>query len=159
MTDIFTRAERSRIMRLVKHCGNKSTELKLIHIFSTKRVTGWRRGYPLCGKPDFVFPKKRIAIFVDGCFWHGHDCRNTIPKDNAEFWQAKFKRTRKRDRTVTETLSEKGWNVIRIWECQLKTNNLPPELSLLEGLEHEEMAICESRTVSHKEQKSRRLDS
>ena len=129
MTDIFSSLERSRIMRLVKHRGNKSTELRLIQIFRINGLIGWRRGYPLFGKPDFVFPKKRLVVFVDGCFWHGHDCRNTKPKDNAAYWQAKFIRTKERDRSVSTTLQQKGWNVVRIWECELKMNELPPKLA------------------------------
>ena len=128
MTDIFSSMERSRIMRSVKHRGNKSTELRLIQIFRINGLIGWRRGYPLLGKPDFVFPKKRFVVFVDGCFWHGHECRNTKPKDNAEYWQAKFRRTKERDRSVTADLQQNGWNVVRIWECKLKKNELPPEL-------------------------------
>ncbi len=121
MTDTFTRMERSRIMRSVKQRGNKSTELRLIQVFRSNAITGWRRGYPLFGKPDFVFLKKRMAIFVDGCFWHGHDCRNTVPKDNAEYWGRKIQRNRERDRLVTKELSQKNWQVMRIWECELKS--------------------------------------
>lgn len=132
MTDIFTRAERSRIMRSVKQHGNKSTEIKLIHIFRKNSITGWRRGYPLFGKPDFVFPKKRLTIFVDGCFWHGHDCRNTVPKDNAEYWQKKIARNRARDQRVTSELIKKKWQVVRIWECEIQSGTHSSQKSLLD---------------------------
>lgn len=72
-------------MRQVKSKKNKSTELRLIEIFKENGITGWRRNYPVKGHPDFVFPKKKIAVFVDGCFWHGHDCRNTRPADHQEY--------------------------------------------------------------------------
>jgi DNA mismatch endonuclease (patch repair protein) len=120
MADTFTKEKRSDIMRLVKKDRNKSTELKLIHFFRQYKITGWRRNYILFGKPDFVFPKKSTAIFVDGCFWHGHNCRNTKPEDNKEYWTAKIKRNRKRDKNVTFYLKKEGWKIIRFWECDLK---------------------------------------
>lgn len=107
-------------MRQVKSKRNKSTELKLIKYFKNHQIKGWRRNYKIFGKPDFVFPKKKIAIFVDGCFWHGHDCRNTKPKDNKEYWVNKIKRNIQRDKQVTEYLENKSWKVLRIWECELK---------------------------------------
>lgn len=75
MADVFSKDKRSEIMKGVRSSGNKSTELKLIQYFSSNHITGWRRKYNVKGHPDFVFLDKRIAIFVDGCFWHGHDCR------------------------------------------------------------------------------------
>ena len=120
MTDVYSKDKRSEVMRAVKSRGNKSTELKLIEIFKEHKIVGWRRNYKLFGKPDFVFPKQRLAIFVDGCFWHGHDCRNTKPADNADYWRRKIERNKTRDETVSKRLSEKGWQVIRIWECQLR---------------------------------------
>ena len=131
MADVFSKSKRSEVMRAVKSRGNKSTELKLIEIFKTEKIVGWRRNYNLFGKPDFVFPKQRLAIFLDGCFWHGHDCRNTKPADNADYWRAKIERNKTRDKTVSENLAEKGWRVVRIWECQIKRNSLPSELNLL----------------------------
>ena len=120
MPDVFTKEKRSSIMRQVRSSRNKSTELKLISFFEINKVKGWRRNYQLFGKPDFVFPRNRIVIFLDGCFWHGHDCRNTKPKDNYEYWNNKIKRNQLRDKLVTETLSHKNWTVIRLWECCLK---------------------------------------
>ena len=116
-------------MRAVKSRGNKSTELKLIEIFKNHKVVGWRRNYKLFGKPDFVFPKQRLAIFVDGCFWHGHDCRNTKPADNADYWRQKIERNKTRDELVSKTLAEKGWRVLRIWECQVAKKALPLEFN------------------------------
>lgn len=120
-------------MRAVKSKGNKSTEIKLIELFRHHKITGWQRNYPLFGNPDFVFRKERIVVFVDGCFWHGHNCRNIHPKDNADYWQKKIVRNIERDRTVTTTLSNKKWRVIRIWECELRSG-VPEELELIKHL-------------------------
>ena len=120
MADTFSVEKRSEIMRKVKSNRNKSTELRLIQFFKENRICGWRRNFKLYGKPDFVFPKQRLAIFVDGCFWPGHNGRNTKPKDNADYWESKINRNKNRDVHVTETLTNKNWTVIRIWECELK---------------------------------------
>lgn len=111
-------------MRMVKSNGNKSTELKLISVFEEYHIKGWRRNYPVKGRPDFVFLNRRIAVFVDGCFWHGHDCRNTKPADNKEYWDKKRERNIRHDLEVTSTFESRGWTVIRIWECELKKKNI-----------------------------------
>ena len=123
MSDIFNKAKRSEIMKKVRSKNNKSTELKLIQIFKENNIHGWRRNYKVKGHPDFVFLDKKIAIFVDGCFWHGHDCRNTKPKDNQEYWDKKRERNMKHDKEITEYFENRGWTVIRIWECELKKDN------------------------------------
>ena len=120
MVDTFTREKRSEIMTSVKSSGNKSTELKLIKTFKLYGISGWRRKYGLFGNPDFVFPKKRIVLFADGCFWHGHDCRQLIPATNKNYWIEKILRNKKRDKLVTESLIEDGWDVLRLWECKIK---------------------------------------
>lgn len=122
--DIFTPEKRSSIMSEVHSKGNKSTELKLIRYFKENNIHGWKRGYKVKGHPDFVFLEKRIAIFVDGCFWHGHDCRNTRPVDHQEYWQKKRERNIKHDKEVTARFESRGWTVIRIWECELKKNTI-----------------------------------
>ncbi len=119
MADVFSREKRSEIMSRVRGKGNRATELRLISLFRRNRVTGWRRHYPLFGNPDFVFPKLRIAVFVDGEFWHGHPARCKIPKTNRAFWVEKIERNKKRDRLVNRTLREKGWVVVRIWQHEL----------------------------------------
>lgn len=110
-------------MSKVRSNNNKSTELALIKFFKENKITGWKRNYPVKGHPDFVFLDKKIAVFVDGCFWHGHDCRNTRPSDNAEYWQRKRERNIKHDKEVTAMFENRGWTVIRIWECELKKKN------------------------------------
>ena len=124
MADVYDKATRSAVMSKVRSKGNKSTELRLIEIFDERGIKGWRRNYPVKGHPDFVFFTKRIAVFVDGCFWHGHDCRNTRPKDNEDFWSEKRERNMARDKAVTETFERRSWMVLRIWECELKKKNL-----------------------------------
>jgi DNA mismatch endonuclease (patch repair protein) len=106
--DVFDKAKRSDIMRKVKSKNNKSTEQNLIHFFNENKITGWRRNYSVKGHPDFVFLKERIAVFVDGCFWHGHDCRNTKPSDNQEYWRRKRERNIRRDKEVTELFEKRG---------------------------------------------------
>ena len=73
--------------------------------------------------PDFVFLNRKLAVFVDGCFWHGHDCRNTRPDANAEYWNAKRERNIKHDAEITARFESRGWKVLRIWECELKRSN------------------------------------
>lgn len=123
MADVFNKDERSQIMSKVRSKGNKSTELKLIEIFKEYGITGWRRNYKVIGHPDFVFPEKKIAVFVDGCFWHGHDCRNTRPAQNKEYWEKKRQRNMSHDKEITERFEKRQWTVIRIWECELKKKN------------------------------------
>lgn len=103
-------------MSRVKGRGNAATELRLIKLFKQYGVIGWRRNFSTFGKPDFVFPRHRIVIFVDGEFWHGHPTRAKIPKTNRTFWKRKIEANKKRDRQVNRTLRAKGWAVIRIWQ-------------------------------------------
>jgi len=138
MADIFDKETRSAVMRKVRSKGNKSTELKLIEMFRENGITGWRRNYPVKGHPDFVFPKKKVAIFVDGCFWHGHDCRNTRPQENAKYWATKRERNIKHDQEVTAIFESRNWTVVRIWECELKTKNLPLLVEKLKDVVHAE---------------------
>ena len=120
-------------MRQVKSKKNKSTELRLIEIFKENGITGWRRNYPVKGHPDFVFPKKKIAVFVDGCFWHGHEgCHYFVwPKNNAEFWKKKIGSNIERDAKNHALLAKLGWNVIVVWECELKRSTAEETLNLL----------------------------
>ena len=120
MSDIFSKEKRSEVMRKVRSKGNRSTELKLIAFFKENGIIGWRRNYDVKGHPDFVFLEKRVAVFVDGCFWHGHDCRNTKPDNNKEYWQKKREANMKHDKEITALFELRGWTVVRIWECELK---------------------------------------
>ncbi len=123
MADVFPSDKRSEIMRRIKPSGNKTTELQMMAVFDDFNISGWRRHYNVKGHPDFVFLKKRVAVFVDGCFWHGHDCRNTTPASNKEYWAKKRQRNMDHDKAITELFENRGWTVIRIWECELKKKN------------------------------------
>jgi len=118
--DTFSSQKRSWIMAQVKSSGNKSTEMNLRAVLRANGITGWRRNYQLFGKPDFVFPGKHVAVFVDGCFWHGHPTKCRIPKTNKAYWELKIARNMERDRLVKLTLQKKGWKVVRIWEDSVK---------------------------------------
>ena len=107
-------------MRSIRGHSNKTTELRLIQIFRANGITGWRRGSKLPGKPDFVFPKLKTAVFGDGCFWHGCPRHGTKPKTRASFWLAKITGNKTRDRKVNRLLRAKGWKVIRVWEHELR---------------------------------------
>jgi len=119
--DTVSPIERSRIMARVKSKGNKSTESAVVALLREARLTGWRRHYPIEGKPDFVFPQKRIALFVDGCLWHGCPKHCRIPQTNRSYWINKISTNRKRDDRVRRQLRKKGWTVIRVWEHAINT--------------------------------------
>lgn len=134
MADVFSKEKRSEIMSKVRSKGNRSTELKLIEFFRTNHITGWRRNYRAVGHPDFVFMQNKIAIFVDGCFWHGHSCRNLSPQDNREYWMRKIEKNKVHDMEITKRFENRGWTVVRIWECELKKKNSDILRSKLETL-------------------------
>ncbi|NBV85163.1 MAG: DNA mismatch endonuclease Vsr, partial [Verrucomicrobia bacterium] len=112
MADVFSKAKRSEVMSRIRSDGNKKTELTLIAFFRANRLTGWRRRQPLFGRPDFVFREHKVAVFVDGCFWHGCPKHGTQPKTNAGFWSEKIRRNKTRDRLVNATLRKAGWGVV-----------------------------------------------
>ncbi len=129
MADVYTRAERSALMAKVRGRGNLTTEEALAKVFRTEGWTGWRRQRPIVGRdvdgrfrvrPDFVFAARRLAVFVDGCFWHGCPRHGTRPRGNAAFWRAKFRRNQERDRRNSRHLRRAGWKVLRLWEHELK---------------------------------------
>lgn len=123
MGDVFSKEDRSAIMRSVKSKNTKSTELTMIKLFKENHITGWRHNYNVKGHPDFVFLNKKVAIFVDGCFWYGHDCRNTRPSENSEYWAKKRERNVRHDKEINVLFEKRGWTVLRIWECELKKKN------------------------------------
>ncbi len=127
MSDVFTPEKRSAVMARIRGSGNKDTELRMIALFRAHGITGWRRGQKLFGKPDFVFRRDRVAVFVDGCFWHGcpRPKHAPMPKNRAEWWAAKLRRNKARDRLVTRTLRRQGWRVVRVWECNLREEDWP----------------------------------
>jgi DNA mismatch endonuclease (patch repair protein) len=124
--DVFTPKKRSEVMAAIRSRGNKDTELKLVTILRAAGITGWRRHQPLLGRPDFVFRHARLAIFVDGCFWHGCHWHCRMPRANREYWQRKISRNAIRDRSTTKLLRRSGWRVVRIWAHSLRS----PEIVL-----------------------------
>jgi DNA mismatch endonuclease (patch repair protein) len=146
MADVFSKRKRSEVMSRIRSRGNKDTELALARIFRAHGIAGWRRHLVIRGRarsplravsrkrtggahgvtrpsfrvrPDFVFRKLRLAVFVDGCFWHACPKHATQPLNNAAFWRKKFAANQARDRFVTRTLRGAGWRVLRIWEHEL----------------------------------------
>ena len=115
MADVFSKHKRSQVMAAIRSRGNKDTEMKLAAILRSARIAGWRRHQPLSGHPDFVFPRQRLAIFVDGCFWHGCRWHCRMPKENREYWRRKIAGNSARDRRTTRLLRTRGWRVLRIW--------------------------------------------
>lgn len=109
----------TRVMRSNKSHGNESTEIALLKLMRSNGIRGWRRRVKLTGSPDFVFTRERVALFVDGCFWHGCKCRK-LPVSNVSFWKEKFRTNRIRDLRVSRSLRQAGWQVVRIKEHEIK---------------------------------------
>jgi len=126
-TDVFTPEKRSAVMSRIRSTGNRNTELRMIELFRAHGIHGWRRNVKLFGKPDFVFRKERVVVFVDGCFWHGcpKPKHAPAPKTRAEWWAEKLSRNKNRDRLASRTLRAAGWRVLRIWECDLAPKHWP----------------------------------
>jgi DNA mismatch endonuclease (patch repair protein) len=117
----FGGLRRGQLMSRVRSTGNLTTEERLASLLRETGLTGWRRHQPLPGRPDFAWLKMKVAVFVDGCFWHGHDCgKNITPKTNVKAWQDKIELAQARDRRVTRVLRQLGWKVLRVWECRLR---------------------------------------
>ncbi len=123
MPDVFSRPKRSEIMSHVRGRGNKATELAMVALLRSHHITDWRRHASVFGNPDFVFPRHRLAVFVDGCFWHGCPVHATRPASNRAFWRRKLARNKARDRLVTRTLKRNGWLVLRVWQHELSRQN------------------------------------
>ena len=123
--DTFDTVTRSRIMSRNRSRGSKSTEWKFRSLLMRSGIRGWRLGHGsgLTGSPDIVFTRRRLAVFLDGCFWHGCRRCRSIPTTNRAFWMNKIGKNRKRDKKVQRALHEKGWNVVRIWEHELRADS------------------------------------
>ena len=138
MSDVLNPQQRHRCM---SHIRSKATKPEM-HV----RKWLWARGYryrlnvrSVPGKPDIVMRKYRTAIFVNGCFWHGHEgCKQFVmPKTNTAFWQAKIARNQERDRCNYDILLQNGWQVIVVWECQLTSKMLENTMRQVEVLLHD----------------------
>jgi DNA mismatch endonuclease (patch repair protein) len=119
--DTFTPNERSRVMRQVRgrDTGPEMVVRRLVHSMGFRYRLHCRE---LPGNPDLVFPSRRKIIFVHGCFWHGHACRSgrNRPSSNTGYWIPKLERNKARDRANRKQLKRLGWDVLVVWECQLK---------------------------------------
>jgi DNA mismatch endonuclease, patch repair protein len=121
MTDVYPAEKRSAVMRRVK--GRDTTPELIVRRALTRLGVRYRlHRKELPGSPDIVMPGRRLALFVHGCFWHGHDCArgSRVPKQNRDYWVAKVGRNAARDARSREALAALGWRVETIWECELK---------------------------------------
>ena len=130
VTDKISKEKRSWVMSHVRSVGNKSTEGRMLVLLKQEKIRGWRRHLKLPGTPDFTFPKERVCVFVDGCFWHGctrcysdENPKRNPPASNTEYWQRKVAGNVKRDRVNSRRLRAMGFAVIRVRECELKKPN------------------------------------
>ena len=120
MSDVHSPEVRRYNMSCIKGTGTKPEETVRKYLFS-KGFRYRKNVKDLPGKPDIVLPRYKTVIFVNGCFWHHHDCRYFVwPRNNAEFWKEKISKNVERDGENKKKLQQLGWRVITIWECELK---------------------------------------
>jgi DNA mismatch endonuclease (patch repair protein) len=121
MTDVFDAETRSAVMRRVR-AKDTTPELAVRRALTRLGVRYRLHRKDLPGKPDVVMPGRRLALFVHGCFWHGHDCARgaRVPKQNRDYWTAKVARNVARDARNRQALAAAGWRVETLWECELK---------------------------------------
>lgn len=134
MADIKTKESRSYNMSRIGGKDTKPEEIVRKYLFS-KGFRYRKNVRNLPGSPDLVLPKYRTVVFVNGCFWHGHEgCKYFVwPKSNAEFWRKKIEANISRDQRKEAQLKDMGWNVLVVWECELRP---PKRQATLEGLEN-----------------------
>ena len=152
MADVLTREQRSYNMSRIR---GRDTKLELIvrHGLHSRGLRFRLHRGDLPGRPDLAFPKYRAALFLNGCFWHGHDCPMfKWPRTRSEFWRRKISRNRRRDRAAVASLKDRGWRVLTIWECALKGRQRRPLDEVLACCEefvrrtaHDEMTISGTR--------------
>ena len=123
MADCFSIQKRSEIMSKIRSKDTK-IEIKVRHWLYHHGIRYRKNCKTIVGKPDIAIKKYKIAIFVNGCFWHGHDeCnKSRLPKSNLVFWKGKLETNKERDRANIETLEQMGWNVFVLWECQINSD-------------------------------------
>jgi DNA mismatch endonuclease (patch repair protein) len=135
--DVFGPAKRSEVMRKV-HGANTAPEIAVRSMAHQMGLRFSLRRKDLPGKPDVVFPSRKKVIFVHGCFWHGHNCRSgkNRPTSNTSYWIPKLDRNKERDASNRRKLSALGWQVLTIWECELRnTERLRRRLASFFGIE------------------------
>lgn len=113
--DRVSQKVRSKIMAAVRSRGG-TAEHRMEVLLRANKLSGFRKQWPVAGRPDFAWPSTRVALFIDGCFWHGCPCKRP-PKSNADFWKAKVLSNRRRDARVARKLRKEGWTVLRVWGC------------------------------------------
>lgn len=154
MADCLTKEQRHKNMSAIRSKDTKPEILVRKFLFS--RGFRYRLNHPnLPGHPDIVLKKYNTVIFVNGCFWHGHDrCKYFIlPKTNTEFWENKIKANKERDIKEQRELTVMGWHCITIWECQLKSSVRDMTLESLEyTLNH--IFLSDRREKPYKEQEN-----
>jgi DNA mismatch endonuclease (patch repair protein) len=117
--DHVSKKVRSKIMASIHSRGNTTTELPLGELLCAADLRGYRKHWHVAGRPDFAWPGRKVAVFVDGCFWHGCRCKY-LPRTNTKFWRNKIETNKRRDRRVAQALRRDGWKVIRIKECAVR---------------------------------------
>jgi DNA mismatch endonuclease, patch repair protein len=116
--DMVSKRTRSAIMSRIRS-RNTGVE-RLFAMALVRRRIRHEKWADMFGRPDFVFRKKRFAVFVDGCFWHMHEAHFRFPKSNKQFWREKLRRNMERDAEVNSHFQARGWNVVRFWECDVR---------------------------------------
>lgn len=132
MVDVLTPEQRSRCMSRIR--GRDTRPEIIIRKMLWSLGCRYRINYGLLGKPDIVFTRQRLAIFIDGCFWHRCPLHFQAPATNARFWEVKIEGNVRRDREVVERLATAGWSVLRIWEHEAKTDPAEVVRAILERL-------------------------
>lgn len=119
--DNLTKEQRQKNMQNIRSEGSVA-EQKVMRELKKRKIYFAKHVRKIIGKPDIVFRRKKIAVFVDSDFWHGHPERFIMPKTNREYWEAKISRNIQRDKEVNNELESQGWRVIRLWEYDIKKN-------------------------------------
>ncbi len=120
MPDDMTRAQRSYTMSRIRSKGNEATELRFLHLLRNAGLTGWRRRTRIPGRPDIVFGRERVVVFLDGCFWHGCPQCYAPPKSHIDYWGPKIAGNITRDKKISAQLRSAGWIVVRIWQHSIR---------------------------------------
>jgi DNA mismatch endonuclease (patch repair protein) len=137
MADIVDKATRSWMMSGIRGSDTK-LELLVRRALHARGLRYRLGGAGLPGRPDIVFPRHKIVVFVHGCFWHGHACLLfRLPKTRTEFWRTKIESNRARDQRVQEKLAEIGWHACIVWECSLRGVDKPSHEEFLDRLARE----------------------
>jgi len=128
--DNLTKAQRKKNMQNIRS-KNTAPERLIMRELRRRRIYFAHHVTSITGKPDIVFRRKKIAVFIDSDFWHGHPARYIKPKSNRKYWRAKISRNKERDEEVNRLLKKSGWKVIRIWEADIKRNTARCVLKIL----------------------------